>query len=518
MRPRLLVALLTLLSGGLAAPMVSFAQADSTVATPVANVAAVLDGTAPIDAQALADLARERVILGTTWLTGVVQENGMFHYIYDPATDQYVDDSYNEVRHAGTLYALYQAYGAFPDDTILVGAERAVGFIDTQSMAVEGAGRAYVDPLDGRTSLGGQALAIVAMLERRRVTAAADHDDLIDDLARFMLSMEMPNDPGHFFSTYDYQTKDRLERPTSAFYPGETLLALTRLAQQFPDGPYLDAAKREAGYQIHRADGDLPKLGTVPRDDHWLTIALGELYRLDPNPDYLTVAYLEADRMIANQYTADDGYPVRIGGAKRDGPIGYTSTATKGEALVAAWAAAAYAGDQASVDRISLAARRNAQFQLRVQYIPENSGLMPRPDRVIGGWAAGPVDPSIRIDYVQHNISALINVWLLTKNGDLSIAKAMASTSSLGDTAKGSVPEIAIGFGVAAFVIGGVVLYDRRRGRGTGRQAVRGGSRKIALAGGPAIPAADSGQVATVTQQSPPKTSGKSHYRRKRRH
>ena len=40
----------------------------------------------------------------------------------------------------------------------------------------------------------------------------------------------------------------------------------------------------------------------MPREDHWLAMALSELYRLDPNPDYAAVAYLQAESMIRNQY------------------------------------------------------------------------------------------------------------------------------------------------------------------------------------------------------------------------
>ncbi|MER3485237.1 MAG: hypothetical protein C4345_03915, partial [Chloroflexota bacterium] len=267
--------------------------------------------------------------------------------------------------------------------------------------------------------LGGQALAIVALLERRRVTGTTGADMLITDLARFLLMMEMPDQPGRYFMAYTQSDNRFLLTPASDYYPGETLLALTRLAEHFPDSPYREAARRAARYLVYQRDGNLPALRAVPRDDHWLTIALSELYRLDSNPDDHLVAYLQAERMIANQVTAADGYPDRIGAAKRDLGISYPSTATKGEALVAAWSLANHAGDSAAAERLSTAALRNARFLMRVQYLPDTSQLFPRPDRLIGGWPGSATDHTIRIDYVQHNISVLAGVWCLVFEGDL---------------------------------------------------------------------------------------------------
>jgi len=382
---------------------------------------AVLDGAAPIDDQAVADLAIARATLGASWLAAVMRDDGAFYYGYEPSEDEYIADEYNEVRHAGTTYAMYTAYGATGDGTILAAAEQATGWITKFSLEVPGSGRAFISSDNGVSKLGGQGLALVALLERRRVSGNTDADELIAGLGSFLLSMET-DVPGSYFMSYNFLDQQRLMTPDVEFYPGEALLALTRLAQQFPDGPYLDAAIRAANYLVYQRDGDLPALGTVPRDDHWLAIALAELYRLRPDEGYRSVVYLQAERMISNQYTADDGLAERIGGAKTDGVINFTSTATKGEAIVAAWALATNLQDSEAVARFATGARRNAQFQMRVQYMPENSQLYPQPERLHGGWPGSATDRSIRIDYVQHNMSVLLGLWSLTKYGDIPIA------------------------------------------------------------------------------------------------
>jgi hypothetical protein len=399
--------------------------------TPAAGgeLAAILDGTTPVDAQALADLARERTRLGAAWLTEAQRPTGAFYYVYDPVGDEYDIENYNEVRHAGTTYALFQAYGLLADETVLATAEQASEYIRQSLVPVKGAGLAYLDFQNGDTSLGGQALALVALLERRRVTGNTDADELIQEMGTFLLWMEIEDHQGRFYNSYQHRGREKLLTPDVVFYPGESLLALTRLAEQFPDGPYLGVARRAANYLVYERDGDIPALGSVPREDHWLTIALSELYRLAPENGYATVAYLQAESMIANQYTAEDGDPDNIGGARRDGPISYTSTATKGEAIVAAWGLAQFVADEEEAVRFALGAQRNSQFQMRVQYTADNTRGFVRPDLMVGGWAASAENPIIRIDYVQHNLSVLVGLWHLTIEGDLPIATPLTDSS-----------------------------------------------------------------------------------------
>jgi hypothetical protein len=415
--PLALAALLTLAACG---------NANSSAPTP--NVAPLLDGRAELQPEPLADLAYKRALLGGRWLAGAIRKDGSFYYEYAPQSDSYEKDEYNEVRHAGATYSLWQLYGATRsaqggDEAIREAAEAASGWIEANSVDLGARGRAFV--WGGRMKLGGQALALVALLERRRVTGDTAYDKLIDGLARFMLAMELPQDRGRYFQSFDARRNELLLTPDSDFYPGEALLALTRLAQQdFNDGPWLEAARRAAQYLVYRKDGDIPAAGKVPRHDHWLTMALAELHRLHRDDSYRKVVYLQADDLIERQFGADAEHPQRIGAAQPRKMISYTSTATKGEALAAAWALARAIGDEAAADRFALGARRNGQFRMRVQWLPDNTGLYPNPQRLYGGWGASPAKPTVRIDFVQHNVSALIGLWSITRNGDLALAGA----------------------------------------------------------------------------------------------
>jgi hypothetical protein len=383
--------------------------------------AAVLDGTRELDQKALADLAFNRAHLGGQWLANVLRDDGSFFYQYFPNSDRYDRRGYNVIRHAGVTYSLYQVYDASRDTKILDAAERAVDYIQNKSVDVPSHGRAYVH--EGVSKLGGQALALVALLERRRVTGNNDLDELIRGLADFLLFMETKNEPGRFFMSYSPNLDKRSLDPPSDYYPGEALLALTRLAQQFPDKRYLDAAGRAGRYLVHVRDGDIPARGEVPRDDHWLTIALSELFRLTGQKDFQQVAYLQADRMIAKQIKDERPYPRRVGAPSDRTPINYTSSATKAEALVAAWSLARFARDSGAEVRFSHGAMRNCQFQLRAQFTKDKSERFPNPYRVVGAWGQDGLRSKVRIDFVQHNISALIGMWAMVQKGDLPVAK-----------------------------------------------------------------------------------------------
>ena len=404
-------------TGGVVGYLVGTSRAETSSAT---STSPVLDGTRTIDAAALAELAHSRAADGARWLAHVARDDGSFFYIYYPEDDTYERENYNEVRHAGTTYSLFTAYAATRTPEVLEAGEGAVRYIDDNSVAVDGRpGRAFL--YQGQMKLGGQALALVALLERRRVLNDTSQDPLIQDLADFMVAMELPDEPGRYYQSYLAEPDELSLEPDSDYYPGEALLAFTRLAQQFPEGIYLDSATRAARYLIFERDGDIPGAGVVPREDHWLTMALSELYRLGPRQEYRDVAYLQAESMVANQH-GTEGPPMRVGASALRNPINYTSTATKAEALVAAWALARFIGDSEAEERYQMAAQRSLQFQLRVQFTAENTQLFPRPEAAIGAWGKDGLDPWVRIDFVQHNISGLLGMWALTLNEDIPIA------------------------------------------------------------------------------------------------
>lgn len=371
----------------------------------------VLDGTRPLQREGLSALLRERSRLAANWFVPIQRPDGSFPYTYDASRDRYGSSAYNEVRHAGATAALFQACHHFDDPALHACATRAAEYIVDGSVSVPEEGAAFL--YRGRCKLGGQALAIVALLEGRRALATDRWDEPARALGTFLLGMERPGHPGRFFQSYDAARGEKLPTPDSNYYPGEALLALTRLHGAFPDGPWLSAAQRAATYLIRVQDGDQVAAGAVPRNDHWLTIALSDLHRFDPHPDYATIVGLQADRMIRYQYREDDPEQWRIGAGRRTPTPSFPSTATQAEALDAAWALSRTLGDGREIARRSEAALRSVQFLMRVQCTAENTRELSRSDRALGAWTQDVEHPLIRFDFVQHGLSALIGAWTL---------------------------------------------------------------------------------------------------------
>lgn len=369
-------------------------------------IPALLDGALPLQRMELAALLRERARLAAMWFVPIQRADGAFPYSYDPARDHYDLLDYNEVRHAGVTYALFQACARFDDASLRACARRAAEWVLHSSVSAPGGGAVFL--YGGRCKLGGLALAIVALLEGKRVLATGEYDDAVADLGTFLLGLELPEEPGRYWQSFDATTQEKLLTPASNYYPGEALLALVRLHRAFPDGPWLAAARRAAHYLTLVKDGDLIAAGVAPRDDHWLTIALSELARADSNPDYATVAFLHAERMVRNQYQAGDLEPWRIGAGRRNPTPSFPSTATQAEALHAAWDLAMRLGNADDAGRYAQAALRAAQFLLRVQHTGASRTAFSHPERAAGAWSQDRNRSQIRIDFVQHGLSALI--------------------------------------------------------------------------------------------------------------
>ena len=366
-------------------------------------------------------------MLGANWITRSIGDDGRFAYLYYPETNTYNRREYNEVRHAGTIYSLCQSYELNPESRWLPAMSAACNWLREASVPTTFGGKAYC--YKGRMKLGGQALALVALLERRRVLKDNQYDDLIADLTTFLELLEYDRSPGQYYNSYTVDSGEMHPTPESDYYPGEALLALTRLAQHFPDGPFLEQAVRAGEYLVGVKDGDIIEAGTVPRQDHWLAMALSELFPMHPAPSFATVAYMQAEAMMRSQYPASHPNWRQIGGSRRGKSVNYTSTATKAEAMNAVWSLASYRGDEDMVERVSEAALRTVQFQMRVQYTSELARNFPSPGRVVGAWAQDERESYVRVDFVQHNISALAGAFHLVQTGRMPIASDKSGTN-----------------------------------------------------------------------------------------
>ena len=147
--------------------------------------------------------------------------------------------------------------------------------------------------------------------------------------------------------------------------------------------------------------------------DHWLLYGLNDLYRQRPNELYLNHAFRIANAIIQSQ-NRDPLYPDWLG-SYYDPPRS-TPTATRSEALYAAYQLARDYSDWDFAQKVLGAFYLDVSFQLQTQFRPESVMYLDDPQRALGGFHRSLTDYEIRIDYVQHNISSLVGLFKIKAN------------------------------------------------------------------------------------------------------
>jgi hypothetical protein len=338
------------------------------------------------------------------YLAQAVQDDGSFIYEYNPLRDQVIPD-YNIIRHAGAVFSMMELYGRYKDPEILKAAGKAVGFLlrHIREGTLSGKPVKFVEEKN-EVKLGGNALTALALAEYARVTGDRSHDAVMKGLGEWILATQDAN--GRFTVHKQDSSSGRISSFQSEYYPGEAIFALMRLYSLTGERKWLDAADKGALYQLKTfsrlGDEKLPH-------DHWLLYGLNEIHRKRPRPEFLEGAMRFARVIIMAQHTRmNQSQPDWEGGYYK--PPRSAPTATRMEGLDSAYALAKDFGKVAEAREIRQALGRGMGFLLRIQVGPEAAMYCRNPERSLGGVRESVWSPIVRIDYVQHAISALLHL------------------------------------------------------------------------------------------------------------
>ncbi|HPD16857.1 MAG TPA: hypothetical protein PLE19_18070 [Planctomycetota bacterium] len=333
--------------------------------------------------------------------------DGSFGYLYNAARDAMEDDAYEITRHAGTAWSLAQLYAAAGRRRHRDGAYRALQWLLRHLHTRDDL--AWLEH-GGQRPLGAAALGLIALLEYRDAARTRRFDREIQRLGRFLLLMQ--RDDGFFHSDYD-PAEHRGWIPDGhvpLFAPGEAFLALVRLQRALPDPAWPRAIARAAHFMTTQRDAwhfehDLPMI----HPDSWTMMALDELHAAGAaaraQADYCLFLAHEILREQEEPSTARWRDHVGAPRAALEPPRSDVA-AGRCEGLLAAWRLARRLG--AATEEYRRAILLSAAFQLAHQYDAANSYLLPNPARAHGGFYASYADHTVRMDYVQHNLSALL--------------------------------------------------------------------------------------------------------------
>ncbi|MCX7703876.1 MAG: hypothetical protein N2234_07260 [Planctomycetota bacterium] len=337
------------------------------------------------------------------YLVRIQKENGLFGYFYDAATDKFIEgESY--IRQAGTACALLQVYDLTKERRYLTAAEKSLSFLRSVCKEHPQHKFAFIREPDGATTLGSAAVLLWALANHKDVTGSEEFAPVAHNLASFLLFMQSSD--GSFNTVYDPATDSAMKTPVM-FHPGEAVLALASAARSFKEERYLNAAVK--AYRALAAEC-AHRLKSEPYHiDAWLMKSANVLAPHLKSSDF-DVVYSMANTLVAAQkallespyldyrgaFSVKHGYPSAI------------SDAALCEGLAAAYSIAVSTSNLKAKEYAD-ALKLQACFHLRHRIDRTNGHFLPNLERAYGAFISSPFHLQVRIDGVQHTISALLD-------------------------------------------------------------------------------------------------------------
>lgn len=323
-----------------------------------------------------AEAWRDAAVEGALCLARLTGPDGRFVYRYDALTGL-PGHGYNTLRHCGAAWAMLDvARRAGPLPAVVAAAGRALGWLSTRALCQPPDDPAAVCVASGDSvKLGGSGLAMLALCEyaalgdRSRLPLAAA-------LARYVLTQRRLD--GDFHHKRSLATGALVDF-RSDYYTGEALFGLARLAAVSGEARWRTAAAWSArmlaptdyGRAVH---------------SHWMLYALAAIHAGEPEP----VLRAYAGR-IAAAIVAEPGY--RAEG--RSTPVSCRSEGLMAYLRLAGGSPVAGGPDPAAVLRT----------------VEENLALQQGCAVPGGAIMRGGGSTEVRIDYIQHHISACLAYW-----------------------------------------------------------------------------------------------------------
>lgn len=347
------------------------------------------------------------------YLLQQVQPDGRFIYLRNGRGE--VLPGYNMVRHGGTMLALAQWQAVQPSTRNASALLRTAAYLRQCCLANAGSDGLAVWSREGErpdgarvAALGAAALGLVGLVAAHRVDPAAAPLDELRGLGRFIVSLQAAD--GSLRSRVF--ADGRADTWASLYYPGEAALALVWLAEVDAEHALQWRSAAQAAL-MHLADQRRGQSVVPP--DHWALIATGALWCANPRWNesmrdaLLTHAWQLASGMLGDQAAAG-----RDGAAPGSFTVDDRATpaATRLEGLLALMALPWPQADTHAPFDPQATLRRAIDTgiaALQQAIVPEGAlrGAVTRHLATPRGQAS-PRHAEVRIDYVQHALSALL--------------------------------------------------------------------------------------------------------------
>lgn len=344
------------------------------------------------------------------YLSNAVGADGSYDYHYYPQTDSLSRD-YNELRHAGTTFALMQIYEVTGDPKFLEAAKRALGWLDKNTRGPDATDSAIYDWKglnDARqryAKLGGSGLSLLAFGWYTLVTGDTQYVPLMQAYARFVDYMVQENGDVKMRYWYAEKDKGRKTKPV-LYYPGEAFYGMATLYKIDGNKHWIDVASKGIDYIVDVRDRLKPNMA-LPHD-HWMAYAINHIYMVKPKESHVK----HADRLFSAmdaKFMHEHKYPDMVGGYfSKPASV---RVGCRLEATTAFYRVAEQKGEQKKMDQYFNVLLKGASFLMRTQYDTYNTMFFVDPSRPQGAMMRSYWEPATQIDYTQHSVSALIETY-----------------------------------------------------------------------------------------------------------
>lgn len=359
--------------------------------------------------------------LSAEYLRKSVQDSGKFVYRTNMDSSISVKDKYNILRHSGTIYAMTMHYQLNRDPRMLSAILKAGSYLNQEfiySIADNDFFAVWSNPEINNTNdplqakLGGTGLGLVALLSIEKIQPRFTPLKTLQNLGNFIIYMQKQD--GSFYSKYIPSDGGLWDQWESLYYPGEAALGLMMLYELDPSDKWLNSAIKAIEYLALKRKGN-----SVFPADHWALLATEKILsikKIDPVTKDLLIdhAIYICDSILDEQIHNNEINDYN-GGFSIDGRT--TPTATRLEGLLASLNF--LPKNHELIDKINDSIPQGIFFLNRAQV---NNGdfigatpraILEKDQSLENAHSFNKRVTEVRIDYIQHSLSAMIQYLLL---------------------------------------------------------------------------------------------------------